>query len=108
MAKAVAPTGTVLGVDPSWDSIVRARRLTSLANCTFLEGIAEALEAPQGSYDVVVSSLMIHHLPETLRSQAIREIFRVLRPGGGVLIAEYRPPRRRIGRFLIGPTSALQ
>ena len=38
---------------------------------------------------------MIHHLPETLRPQAIGEMLRVLRPGGSVLIAEFRPPSRR-------------
>jgi ubiquinone/menaquinone biosynthesis C-methylase UbiE len=102
MAEAVAPDGTAQGVDPSGEAITHARRLTRVANCTFYDGIAEALDAPDGSYDVVVSSLMIHHLPETLRPQAIGEMFRVLRPGGSVLIAEFRPPASRIGRHLIG------
>jgi SAM-dependent methyltransferase len=44
---------------------------------------------------------MIHHLPETLRAQAIGEMLRVLRPGGSVLIADSRPPASRIGRHLI-------
>jgi SAM-dependent methyltransferase len=101
MAEADTFRGTVLGVDPSREVIARARRLTRHADCT-LEGIAEALDAPDGSYDVVVSSLMIHHLPERLRPQATREIFRVLRPGGRVLIADFRPPTSRIGRHLIG------
>ena len=102
MAAAVAPDGTAHGVDSSHESIAHARRLTRLANCTFSEGIAEALDAPDGSYDVVVSSLMIHHLPESLRSRAVGEMFRVLRPGGSVLIAEFRPPASPIGRRLIG------
>jgi ubiquinone/menaquinone biosynthesis C-methylase UbiE len=102
MAEAVTPGGTALGVDPSREAISRANRLTRLANCAFSKGMAEALDAPDGSYDVVVSSLMIHHLPETLRPQAIREMFRVVRPGGRVLIADFRPPTSRIGRHLIG------
>jgi len=102
MAEAVTPGGTALGMDPSREAISRAKRLTRLANCTFSKGMAEALDAPDGSYDVVVSSLMIHHLPETLRPQAIREMFRVVRPGGRVLIADFRPPTSRIGRHLIG------
>jgi ubiquinone/menaquinone biosynthesis C-methylase UbiE len=101
VAEAVAPGGTALGVDPAREVIARARRLTRLANCTFSEGIAEALDAPDGSYDVVVSSLMLHHLPETLRPQAIGEMFRVLRPGGGLLIADFRPPKTRVGRYLL-------
>jgi ubiquinone/menaquinone biosynthesis C-methylase UbiE len=72
-----------------------------VANCTFSDGIAEALDAPDGSYDVVVSSLMIHHLPEALRPKALSEMFRVLRPGGSVLIAEFRPPSSRIGRQVV-------
>jgi ubiquinone/menaquinone biosynthesis C-methylase UbiE len=102
MAETVTSGGIAMGMDPSREVIARARRVTRLANCTFSEGTAEDLDAPEGSYDVVVSSLMSHHLPETLRPQAIREMFRVRRPGGHVLIADFRPPAGRIGRYLIG------
>jgi ubiquinone/menaquinone biosynthesis C-methylase UbiE len=103
MANAVGADGTALGVDPSPEAIARARKVTRAANCTFSEGVAEHLDASEGSYDVVVSGLMVHHLPEAIRPQALREMFRVLRPGGRVLIAEFRPPRNRIVQYLIGP-----
>jgi hypothetical protein len=51
IAEAVAPGGTALGVDPSREVIARARRLTRLANCAFSEGIAEALDVPDGSHE---------------------------------------------------------
>lgn len=101
MAETVGADGTAHGVDPSGGAIAHARSVTRVANCTFSEGIAEHLDAPDGSYDVVVTSLMIHHLPEALRGQAMSEMFRVLRPGGSVLVAEFRPPASRIGRRLI-------
>jgi ubiquinone/menaquinone biosynthesis C-methylase UbiE len=101
MAKAVAPDGTAQGVDPSDEAIAQAKSLTRLANCTFSAGVAQALDAPDGSFDVVVSSLTIHHLPEALRPRAIAEMSRVLRPGGSVLIADSRPPATRIGRRLM-------
>jgi ubiquinone/menaquinone biosynthesis C-methylase UbiE len=102
MAKAVGAAGTALGVDPSREAIARARKVTRTANCTFSEGIGEDLDASEGSYDVVLSSLMVHHLPDATRPQAIHEMFRVLRPGGPLLVAEFRPPRNRIVRYLIG------
>jgi ubiquinone/menaquinone biosynthesis C-methylase UbiE len=101
MARAVAPDGTAHGVDPSGEAIAQANRLTRLANCSFSNGVAEALDVPDGSYNVVVSSLTIHHLPQALRPQAIGEMFRVLRPGGSVLVADSRPPATRLGRRLM-------
>ena len=56
MAEAVTSALTAMGVNPSREAIVRARRLTRVANCAFSEGIAQALDAPDGSYDVLVSS----------------------------------------------------
>jgi len=46
-----------MGVDPSREAIARARRLTRVANRAFSEGVDQALDAPDGSYDIVVSSL---------------------------------------------------
>jgi ubiquinone/menaquinone biosynthesis C-methylase UbiE len=101
MAKAVAPGGSAQGVDPSGDAIAQARHRTRLPDCTFTVGVAEALDAADATYDIVVSSLMIHHLPDGLRTQALGEMLRVLRPGGSVLVAEFRPPATRLGRRLV-------
>lgn len=103
MASTVAPGGAALGLDPSAEAIARARRLSSSPNCAFVEGTAQALAVADSSQDVVVTSLMIHHLPETLRPKAICEMHRVLRPGGRLLIAEFRPPSSRISRRLTSP-----
>lgn len=110
MAEMVAPDGAVLGVDPSGEAVRRAQQATREANCTFDEGTAQALAPADRSVDVVVSSLMLHHLPEADQEQAVAEMFRVLRPGGRLLVAEFRPPTTRIVRWLIRPiaSSAMQ
>jgi ubiquinone/menaquinone biosynthesis C-methylase UbiE len=100
-AEAAVPGGAVLGIDPSPQALERARRSRGPMNCTFVIGTAEALDAGNGAFDVVVSSLTIHHIPETARSSALAEMFRVLRPGGRLLVADFRPPRSRLVRWLI-------
>ena len=50
-------------------------------------GDARHMVYPQGNFDVVVSSLAIHNIPDRKeRDQAIREMWRVLKPGGKLLI----------------------
>jgi ubiquinone/menaquinone biosynthesis C-methylase UbiE len=52
-------------------------------------------------FDVVVSSLVMHHLPEELRTRALKEMHRVPRPGGRVLVAEAQSPRHGLGWRLL-------
>ncbi|HET6355432.1 class I SAM-dependent methyltransferase [Streptomyces sp.] len=102
VAAAVAPGGSTVGIDPSPTVIGYARSKAGSSSCSYETGVAEALEVPDASFDVVVTSLAIHHIPADVRPAALREMFRVLRPGGRLLLADFRPPRSRLGRHLIG------
>src|SRR5579859_6541095 len=94
LAQAVGNDGLVVGVDASLEMIryasARARRAR---NCQFQLGTAESLSFPAEHFDVVVSSLFMHHLPDDLQLAAVSEMRRVLRPGGTLLIAEAHVPR---------------
>jgi ubiquinone/menaquinone biosynthesis C-methylase UbiE len=102
LAEAVGPQGSVVGIDAAPEMIDHARRKARhLANIRFDTGAAEALAFPDSSFDVVVSSLMMHHIPSELRLQAAREMRRVLRPGGALLLSDFSIPERG-GWHLVG------
>jgi ubiquinone/menaquinone biosynthesis C-methylase UbiE len=54
--------------------------------------VIEALPFADNSFDVVVSSLMMHHLPEEIKTQGLVEIQRILRPDGHLLIVDLAAP----------------
>ncbi|GIW07542.1 MAG: hypothetical protein KatS3mg060_2347 [Dehalococcoidia bacterium] len=102
LARAVGPEGLVVGIDPSREMIAYATRKAGHArNCEFRVGTAESLDFPAEHFDVVVSSLVLHHLPEDLRVPALREMRRVLQPGGKLLVAEAQVPRHGFGWRLL-------
>ncbi|MGH3169093.1 MAG: class I SAM-dependent methyltransferase [Trebonia sp.] len=93
LAAATGPGGRVTGVDPSEAAIGYARRHASPA-MTFTVGTAQALPLPGASFDVVTSTLAMHHVPARRRQDALAEMYRVTRPGGRLLIADFDPARR--------------
>jgi ubiquinone/menaquinone biosynthesis C-methylase UbiE len=105
LAEAVGAEGSVVGVDAAPEMTDYAsRKAGRLPNCRFEPGTAESLAFPDAAFDVVVSSLMIHHLPDESRLQAVREMRRVLRPGGTLLLAEFRIPERGAWRIVASLT----
>ena len=94
LAATVGPDGRITGIDPSATAVSYARH-RSPANCSFAVGVAQGLELPDRSFDVVTSTLAAHHIPHEERAAAFAEMFRVLRPGGALLAADFRPGGRR-------------
>jgi ubiquinone/menaquinone biosynthesis C-methylase UbiE len=105
LAQTVGPKGYVVGIDAAPEMVEYAtRQARSLPNCRFQSGAAELLSFPDATFDVVVSSLMMHHLPEDLRLKAVREMRRVLQPGGTLLLADFSIPERGAWRVIASIT----
>jgi ubiquinone/menaquinone biosynthesis C-methylase UbiE len=69
------------------------------------EGLAGRLPYPDGWFDRVVSSLMVHHLTRAAKRGAFQEAYRVLKDGGELHIADFGPPHT-LPMQLIGALTA--
>ena len=100
VARRVGSTGRVAGVDPGTQQIARARAKAARHHVPieFQVGVIEQLPFPDQTFDVVLSTLMLHHLPAPLKRQGLAEIARVLKPGGRLVIADFKHKQERHGR----------
>ena len=98
----VGAEGTVIGVDASPEMIALASRKAARAGAevTFRNACAERLPFPDGTFDVVLATLMLHHLPAPLRRECAREAHRVLKPGGRMLAVDFSRPSMKRGGLL--------
>ncbi|MGA5462809.1 class I SAM-dependent methyltransferase [Mycobacterium sp. NPDC050041] len=88
-AKRSHPGAQFTGSDPDPRALDRARRKAkSLTGIRFERAYAQRLPYPDGSFDRVLSSMMLHHLDEDTKTQAAAEAFRVLRPGGSLHVVD--------------------
>src|SRR5260370_11758130 len=78
------PEAQLIGVDPANGMIEMAKRLTP--NATFFTGMAEALPLQDASVCLALSTSSFHHLQD--QAAGIREITRVLRPGGYFILVD--------------------
>jgi ubiquinone/menaquinone biosynthesis C-methylase UbiE len=93
----VGPTGTVAGIDASKEMIARAKRKAEKARLDIAFEIASADSLPvrDASFDVALCTVTLHHLPRSIRTGAVREMGRVLRPGGRMLLVDFSFKRHR-------------
>lgn len=88
-AKRSHPGIDAVGTDPDPQILDRARRKAhGLSGIRFEEGYAQQLPCADGEFDRVLSSMMLHHLPDDAKPAAAAEIFRVLRPGGSLHLVD--------------------
>jgi ubiquinone/menaquinone biosynthesis C-methylase UbiE len=98
--RTVGHGGRVYGIDPGEEQIARARAKAARRRLAveFRVGVIEQLPFPDATFDVVCSTLMMHHLPGSLKRQGLAEIARVLKPGGHLVIADFKRKQDRAGR----------
>jgi ubiquinone/menaquinone biosynthesis C-methylase UbiE len=96
------PTITVIGIDPDPKALARAARKADRAEVSvhFERGFADALPYADATFDRVFSSLMFHHLGTNEKEQSLREIRRVLRPGGRLEFLDLASPNQHAHGFL--------
>ncbi|MGN6105645.1 MAG: class I SAM-dependent methyltransferase [Kofleriaceae bacterium] len=91
----------VVGVDLSARMLEIARRKSRASNTTFVEADATALPFGDESFDVGCISLALHEMPPSIRTRAVRELARVTRRGGIVVVVDFARPHNRIWRAMV-------
>jgi ubiquinone/menaquinone biosynthesis C-methylase UbiE len=84
-------TGEVHGIDasPEMIHVAKKKAADAGADVEFEVALVEAIPFPDGSFDLVTSSLMLHHLPADLQRRGLAEIRRVLKPGGRFVAMDF-------------------
>jgi ubiquinone/menaquinone biosynthesis C-methylase UbiE len=110
MVKQAHPDAEVFGLDadPEMLAVARAKAAEKGVDVTFDEGMTFALPYADGSFDRVLSSIMIHHLKTPDKERTAREVYRVLRnpdpasekPGGQLHILDFGAPYTLYGKLL--------
>ena len=90
----VGSEGRVVGIDASPKMIELARERIAKEGTTaeFRTAVMEELPFAAGSFDAVLSSQALHHVPREAKIRALRKMLRVLRPGGRLLILDHGKP----------------
>jgi ubiquinone/menaquinone biosynthesis C-methylase UbiE len=89
--KQLHPDVEVVGLDPDPKALARARHKAQRAavSIRFDQGFSDEMPYPDASFDLVFSSLMFHHLPAEEKEPTLRDVRRVLRPGGSLHLLDF-------------------
>lgn len=99
--------GVVTGVDLDPAILDLARAKPGAGDVGWQVGSALSLPYADGAVDVVVCTLVLHHLALEAKADALREMRRVLRPGGLLVIGDWGRPHDPLMRAAFVPVQLL-
>lgn len=91
----------VVGIDLSEDMLEVANKKNRYENVKFKLADATNLPFEDRHFDVSCISFALHDMPSSIRENVLKEMVRVTKPEGIIVIADYALPKNNIGRFLI-------
>jgi ubiquinone/menaquinone biosynthesis C-methylase UbiE len=94
LTKRLHPSIDIVGLDPDPMALARASRKAQRAalSIRFDRGFSDELPYPETSFDRVFSSFMFHHLEGEAKEKTLREVRRVLAPGGSLQLLDFEVP----------------
>jgi ubiquinone/menaquinone biosynthesis C-methylase UbiE len=107
--KKIYPELMITGLDADPDILKTAGRKLQDTRVTadLVHGVIQQLPFPAGSFDIVTSSLMFHHLPADVKQEGIKEVRRVLKDSGWFLLADFGKPETIGAKVLLNLSSLL-
>ncbi len=107
LAKKCHPLANVTAIDGDPNILAIAGRKAKEANIAihFDQGLSFSLPYSNGRFDCVLSSLFFHHLSWSDKQRTARELYRVIRPGGELHVADWG---RATGLLMRGTFFAVQ
>jgi ubiquinone/menaquinone biosynthesis C-methylase UbiE len=81
----------IFGIDLSYQMLQVAKNINTIKGGGYCQANAFHLPLPDNSADIVFTSCVIHHIPDEKRELVIKDMYRVCKPGGMIVIFEHNP-----------------
>ncbi len=105
LIKQLHPQAEVVGLDGDAKALAMAQNKIAQAGVemALVQSLSYQMDFPDASFDRVLSSLVFHHLTSANKYRTLKEIFRVLKPGGALHVADWGKAQNLVmrGAFLL-------